>query len=105
LHAQGPGEENVMRNRNQNRRLETCLAQPLAALLIAVVAAVGAIAQVGLWGDATTVAYVDEVRTTAASARDSGNADESLRAVTGRSAVPARDARQPQPVAARPRNY
>jgi hypothetical protein len=94
-----------MRNRNQHRRLETRIAQPLAALLIAVVAAVGAIAQVGLLGDATTVAYADEGHTLAASAGGSSSLGESMRPVATPSAVAARDARKPQPVAARARSY
>ncbi len=91
-----------MRHRNEHRRLETRLAQPLAALLIAAVAAAGAIAQVGLWADATPMAYGDEGKTTAGSGRAADNAGEALSAVTTRSAVTAQGA---QPVAARPRSY
>ena len=94
-----------MRHRNHHRPLETRLAQPLAALLIAAVAAVGAIAQVGLWADATPMAYGDEGQTTAASGRVAANSGEALSAVTARSAVKPQGARPSQPVAAHPRSY
>ena len=94
-----------MRQRNEHRRLESRLAQPLAALVIALVAAVGAIAQVGLWGDATTLAYGDEGQTAAASRRAADTTGHALSAVTARSAVTAQGARPSQPAATHPRSY
>jgi hypothetical protein len=53
--SEGSGKENFMRRRNEPQGLLARFSNPLLALLIAAVAAVGAIAQCGLMLDAAVV--------------------------------------------------
>jgi hypothetical protein len=85
-----------MRKSNEHRWLETRLSAPLVALLVAAVAAVSAVAQVGLLLDAAAPEHSGMGRPAVAVTYAAGEADEALRIVASRGATTAPGAPQSQ---------